>query len=302
MRTNDDMDGLLGRFFRYLRGERGFSDHTLKAYERDLFDFVAFLRSYSEGIGPMDVNKPLLRAYLAGLSRRGYSRRTIARKLSSIRSFMRYLCREGIIPANPASSVSSPRSERRLPTFLNVEQACRAMELPPRTDPLGLRDRAILELLYGEGLRLSELAGLNLSSVDIPGGTIRVTGKGGKERIIPLGRKAAEALRDYLAVRGKLLGRDGDKEALLLNFRGRRLSGRSVERIVKRYLLRVSEAEGLSPHVLRHTFATHLLDAGADLRAVKELLGHSSLSTTQIYTHVTVDRLRKIYEQAHPRA
>ncbi len=302
MKGSDDMDSLLEEFSRYLRGERGFSEHTLTAYRCDLLDFFAFLSTYLENAGPGDINKPLLRAYLAGLSRRGYSKRSITRKLSSIRSFMKYLCREGVIPANPASSLRSPKSERRLPTFLNVRQAGEAMEIPSKTEPLGLRDWAMLELLYGEGLRLSELVNLNLSSVDIPGGTIRVTGKGKKERIIPLGRKAAEALGDYLAVRGKLVGRDGDRNALLLNFRGRRLTGRSVERIVRGYLVLVSEAEGLNPHALRHTFATHLLDAGADLRAVKELLGHSSLSTTQIYTHVTVDRLRKIYKQAHPRA
>ena len=302
MKSGDDVNIFLDRFSRYLRIERGFSEHTLKAYRRDLLDFFAFLGSYFERIKLDDIGKPIFRSYLAGLSRRGYSKRSIARKLSVIRSFMKYLCREGVIRANPASSLSSPKFERRLPTFLNVKQAKEAMEIPMKTAPLSLRDRAILELLYGEGLRLSELVNLDLSSVDIHGGTIRVTGKGEKERVMPLGRKAAEALRDYLLARGELLGRNGDSDALLLNFRGCRLSGRSVERIVRRYLALVSEAEGLNPHALRHTFATHLLDAGADLRAVKELLGHSSLSTTQIYTHVTVDRLKKIYKQAHPRA
>ena len=246
-----------------------------------------------------------IRHFLGTLSRERYAKKSVARKLASIRSFLKYLCREGVLERNPALSVVSPKLEQKLPFFLNVDQANRAMERVFRDDAYGFRDRAILEVLYGTGIRLGELVGLNRTSVDLLGEVIRVRGKGGKDRIVPLGREAVRALRSYLIRREEFLSSEigiSEEEALFLNRYGGRLSGRSVQNLVEKYLSDVAEAGKVSPHALRHSFATHLLDAGADLMAVKELLGHTSLSTTQIYTHVTAERLRKVYDQAHPRA
>ncbi|HID95699.1 MAG TPA: tyrosine recombinase XerC [Candidatus Latescibacteria bacterium] len=314
------MKKLIDNFLRYLSRQRDFSERTVRSYRTDLLQFLDFLEGRIGGteVDPEAIDRSLVRQYLALLQQKGLKRRSIARKLATIRSFFKYVCREGIIERNPVVGIASPRLERRLPRFLNVSQAGMLMELPPKGDVLGLRDWAILELLYGTGIRLSELVALDVSDVDMIGGVVKVTGKGRKQRIVPLGHMAMEALKAYLMARKELLGekttdskRGGsigkgkrlkDDKALFLNVRGTRLSGRSVQRLVGKYISRVSEMEGLSPHALRHTFATHLLNAGADLEAVRELLGHSSLSTTQIYTHVSVDRLKKIYEQAHPRA
>jgi integrase/recombinase XerC len=227
------------------------------------------------------------------------------RKLTAIRSFCRHLCRKGLLESNPASGLMPMRWEKKLPTFLDVAQAARVMELPDRQTVLGLRDWTILELLYGTGIRLMELVNLNLNDLDLLGEVMKIRGKGKKERIVPLGRKALEALGAYLKRRGELFHSGAGRryrEAVFLNYQGGRITGRSVRRIVNEYLQQVSQKNGLSPHILRHTFATHMLDAGADLRAVKELLGHASLSSTQIYTHVTVEKLRQVYDQAHPRA
>ena len=278
----------------------------MKAYNSDLAQFQQFLSKQldQQKISIREINRLAIRHFLGILHMEGYNSRSILRKLTAIRSFCRYLCREGLLEVNPATHLMPMRWEKRLPTFLDVAQAAKVMELPDTNTALGLRDRALLELLYSTGIRLMELVSLNLSALDLLGEVIRVRGKGKKERILPLGSKALEALAAYLPRRKELLAK-GDRSSgkgLFLNYRGGRISGRSVRRIVNHYLQQVSQEEHLSPHILRHTFATHMLDAGADLRAVKELLGHASLSSTQIYTHVTVEKLRKTYDQAHPRA
>jgi len=309
----DVLDAAIERFLTYLGKERNFSAHTLDAYRTDLAQFVEFLgRDLGRtSLRPRDIDRASLRHFLAVLSHRGLGRKSIARKLAAIRSFCRYLCRIRVLEVDPTLHVSSPKPEQRLPSFLNEQEAAAAMTSVFGEEPLGLRNRAMLEVLYGSGIRLSELVGLNVSSLDLYGGIARVLGKGGKDRIVPLGAKAVEAIRAYLPKRQELLagstsGGDGvprrSADALFLNRLGGRLRGRSVQRIVTRCLSRISEAQGLSPHTLRHSFATHMLDRGADLRAVKELLGHASLSTTQLYTHVSVDRLKQVYAQTHPRA
>lgn len=292
------------RYLLHLTFERNFSENTVKAYEIDLIQFNTFLEEQlgTEQVRPKDIDRLAVRHFLAWLQREGLTKRTIARKLACIRSFLKYLCRERVIDHNPAVHLAIPKVDRRLPSFLDVCQAAEAMELPQREDVFGLRDAAILEVFYSAGLRLSELVGLNVSSIDPVGEVVKVTGKGRKQRIVPLGRKALEALRPYMERRKELLRGKGDVEALFLNRSAGRLSERSVQKIVQRYLRLVSQAQQVSPHVLRHTFATHMLDAGADLKAVKELLGHVSLSTTQVYTHVSLDRLKKVYDRAHPRA
>lgn len=285
--------------------EKSFSGHTLKAYRNDLGQFHRFLVGQldKKDVELKDIDRLAIRHFLGTLQRRGFSKRSIVRKLTSIRSFIKFLCREGLMGSNPAVHLASPKLEKRLPSFFASEQMSKVMDIPGRITALGWRDLTILELLYGTGIRLSELVGLNLSSIDQWGEAIKVMGKGRKQRILPVGRKAMKALRTYLEKRDELLKEtQKDEEALFLNYRGRRLSARGVQRIVERHLRKVSEAKRVSPHVLRHTFATHMLDAGADLRAVKELLGHASLSSTQIYTHVTTERLKQVYDQAHPRA
>ncbi len=299
------MRKVVEQFLQYLEAERDFSDKTLCAYQSDLRQFIAFVGDYleSSAVGPQDVNQTCIRHFLGTLRRRGLQRRSVARKLASIRSFFKYLCRMKILQQNPAYGIISPKLDKRLPLFLDVEQAIRAMELPVGGDFFSRRNHALLEVLYGTGIRVSELVGLDISSVDMLSGVVKVRGKGRKQRVVPVGGKALESVREYLPWREKLLQQLARQDsALFLNRYGRRLSQRGVQRIVNQYLSMVSEQKGLSPHVLRHSFATHLLDAGADLQAVRELLGHVSLSTTQIYTHVTTDRLKKIYHQAHPRA
>lgn len=278
----------------------------MKAYNGDLAQFQLFLSKQldQQKISIREINRLAIRHFLGTLHTEGYNSRSILRKLTAIRSFCRYLCREGFLEVNPATRLMPMRWEKRLPTFLDVAQVAKVMDIPDTKTVLGLRDRAILELLYSTGIRLMEMVNLNLSALDLVGEVIKVRGKGKKERILPLGSKALEALAAYLPRRKELLAK-GDRRAgqgVFLNYRGGRISGRSVRRLVNHYLQQVSQEEHLSPHILRHTFATHMLDAGADLRAVKELLGHASLSSTQIYTHVTVEKLRKAYDQAHPRA
>lgn len=297
---------MVKQFLISLALERNYSENTVKAYNNDLAQFQQFLRRQlgQPRVSLGEINRLAIRHFLGTLHLEGYSSRSIIRKLTAIRSFCRHLCQQGFLQSNPATHLMPMRWEKRLPTFLDVAQAAKVMDLPDRETALGLRDWAILELLYGTGIRLMELVSLNCSALDLLGEVVKVRGKGKKERILPIGRKAVEALRAYLARRKELMakGKKGSTEAVFLNYRGGRISGRSVRRIVNKYLHQVSEEEHLSPHLLRHTFATHMLDAGADLRAVKELLGHTSLSSTQIYTHVTVEKLRKVYDQAHPRA
>jgi len=298
------------RFVDYLVGERNASAHTIAAYRADLRQFEEFLASEAPGAlaDPDRIERHLIRHYLADLATRGCARSTLARKLASLRTFFKFLCREGMAESNPARYISATRRGRKLPEFLSVEEAERLMSLPSRRSSLGLRDLAILEILYGSGLRLRELTGLNLLDVDLYSRTLTVRGKGKKERVVPVGRMAARVLDAYLPERGTLIHGAGHGTRspgggpLFVNRMGARLSARGVQQVVKKYLRLIAEARGTHPHVLRHTFATHLLDRGADLRAVQELLGHSSLSSTQVYTHVSVERLKKAYAEGHPRA
>lgn len=293
-------------FLDYLHKERNYAEHTLKSYRCDLQQFARFLYPRVEDLRlPLRaVQRQQVGAFIAELEEKDLKASTVARKLAALRSFFRYLCREKVLAANPAGAVASPLVERSLPRHLPVAQVSAAIESPSSERFSGVRDRAILEVFYGGGIRLSELVALNLSSLDMDEGTIKVLGRGRWERIAPIGAKAQEALKIYLQRRAEvLLDFDMalvDAGALFLNGRGKRLGRRTVQRIVERYLSAVSEADSLSPHLLRHSFATHLLDAGADLVAVKELLGHATLTTTQVYTEVSLERLQAIYAKAHP--
>jgi integrase/recombinase XerC len=301
----------IDEFIDYLKSQKGYSPHTLRSYRVDLTQFSQFLvekrRKERDGEPPADWESTDLgeiREYLAGLYGR-CKRTTIARKLSAVRSFFAYEEKRGFTVTNPAAEISTPKQEQYIPTYLPVDQMFSLLEVPDREKPLGLRDLALLEVLYSCGLRVSELVGLNLGSMDFPQRLVRVLGKGNKERIVPIGRKAVGVLRDYLEVTRVLrekCGANTQQSPLFMNARGRRLSPRSIENIVKRYGRECGLLTDISPHALRHTFATHLLDGGADLRSVQELLGHVSLSTTQKYTHVSLDRLMEVYDKAHPRS
>lgn len=295
-----EVDGFLAQ----LALEKGASPNTLDAYAHDVHCFIDFLGDVLQGEGsPSDITHLEIRAYLASLQRAKYSRRTIARRLAAVRSFFAYLCRKGVCPTNPARSVSAPKLGRMLPRFLHEGDVESLLESPPRDTPLGLRDRAVFETLYAAGLRVGELVGLDTGDADLDHGFVRAFGKGGKERIVPIGDRAVDALREYLGRgRPRLVGARPDSGALFLNYRGGRLSARAVQTMVDRHMRRVSIDKKVSPHAIRHSFATHLLDHGADLRAVQELLGHVSISTTQIYTHVTREKLKLVYDRAHPRA
>ncbi|MEI7906804.1 MAG: tyrosine recombinase XerC [Bacteroidota bacterium] len=282
----------------YLETERNVSPHTLNAYRSDLAQMLSFVqREKGAAASALDVDHLLLRRYLSELSKLS-KKSSIGRKLAAIRSFFRFLLRRGTISKNPAELVATPKKEQRLPFHLDIDQTTSLMEAPDEEHKHALRDRAILELLYSSGLRVSELTGLNISEIDLSGGMVRVMGKGGKERIVPVGSRAVEALQAYLAQRDDA----GTKAALFLNTRGGRINRRSVARIVDAHVLRIAAFKRISPHTLRHTFATHMLEGGADLRAIQELLGHASLSTTQKYTHVSIDRLMEVYDKAHPKA
>jgi integrase/recombinase XerC len=290
-------------FERYLTSERRASPRTIATYMRDLRDLERFVAAQElpDDAAALDVRQ--LRAFLAA---RPEAREpaTILRKVSALRSFYRYLRRQKLVDRNPAAELKTPRLRRKLPTFLHVEQAAEAVEMPTSkgTTPAHLRDRAMLELLYGSGVRVSELVGLDVGAIDLREGSARVLGKGAKERIVPLGSQARAALAEYLRERPALLGKGHDAGALFLSARCRRISVRQVQVLVKRYGALATGSSALHPHALRHSCATHLLDAGADLRSIQELLGHASLSTTQRYTHVSVDHIQAAYTKAHPLA
>ena len=285
------------QFLGYLRTERNVSPHTLAAYGSDLAQVLTFsLREKGDGVRADQLDHLLLRRYLAGLSKTT-KKSSLGRKLAAIRSFFRFLLRRGLVSANPAELIATPKKEQRLPFHLDIDQATTLMEAPDDGEKYVLRDRAILELLYSSGLRVSELTSLNGNELDLHGGMVRVTGKGGKERIVPVGSRALAALQEYLDERGGQVN-----GAVFLNTRGERINRRSVARIVDAHVLRLAAFKRISPHTLRHTFATHMLEGGADLRAIQELLGHASLSTTQKYTHVSIDRLMEVYDKAHPKA
>ena len=290
-------------WLKHLTYEKNVSPHTLRCYGRDVEAFIRFLRSEEhsrreEGLPPLKVDHLLIRAFMDFLYRKGNQKVTVARKLSSLRSFFNFLCRQGVWEENPASLVSTPKLPKKLPSFLTVEQTFRLLDAPFPDTVMGRRDKAILELIYATGMRVSELVSLDVGDVDLRTCTLRAKGKGRKERLLPFGSKAARALEDYLALRATI-AREGP---LFLSSRGLRIYPRSVQRIVDKYITQASLQLHISPHSLRHSFATHLLNAGADLRSIQELLGHSSLSTTQKYTHLTTERLKEVYRKSHPRA
>lgn len=289
-------------FLRYLKIERNVSELTLKSYSEDFGSLLDYLKDRVGEVGePGQIHIAQLRGYVSYLDECEYARTTIARRLASLRSFFRYCQREGLVSSNPAKALRTPRTGRKLPHFLTTEQITRLLESPPANQAEGLRDRAILETLYSAGLRVAELVGLDLDDWDRDANIVRVFGKGKKERIAPIGRHAAKALDRWIDVRVEQPG-SADRRAMFLNRFGTRLTTRSVGRMLEKYLLLTGLDKLTTPHTLRHSFATHLLDGGADLRAVQELLGHKSLTTTQIYTHVSTKRLRDTYEKSHPHA
>lgn len=297
-------------FLRYVRVERRLSAHTEAAYRRDLADFLSFLGSHMDtGWSWQDVDRLDIRSWLGALDGRGLKRSTIARKLSAVRSFYRFLHRTDVVSHNPARLVRTPRKRREIPGYLTQGQSKAlfdSLEAYATGDrPLAVRDRAIIEIVYSCGLRLAEVRGLDDADLDLGRGLVKVLGKGGKERILPVGARAREALESYLDRRADVSSRavgSADARPLFISRRGTRISRRQIQRSVGAWLAWAAEGEGLSIHALRHTFATHMLDEGADLLAVKELLGHSSLSTTRVYTHTSRERLIQTYRQAHPRA
>lgn len=299
------MADYLGNFLTYLQVEKNASQHTVRNYAEDLAQFFCFLDD--KGVFfPSELDYLAIRHYLASLQQHNYERRTIARKLSAIRSFLRHMHREGHLTDTSWSAVSTPRLGKKLPKFLYIEEIFRLLGAPDTGTPAGLRDVAILETLYGSGIRVSELVALDLHSLDLNRGEFIVMGKGARERLVPLGRFARRSVLMYLdRARPEFLRKSkggSEEKALWLNKLGGRLSDRGVRRLVEKYVRQVSLSKGISPHSIRHSFATHMLNAGADLRAVQELLGHVNISTTQIYTHISRDRLKEVYNGAHPRA
>jgi integrase/recombinase XerC len=295
-------------FIESLSAEKGFSPNTCRAYRNDLGQFLAFLRDPGSGlpkegeeINARDVDDIVIRSYLAFLYKKN-QKSTIARKLSAMRSFFRFLVKRGAIDTNPAESILTPKRGKAVPRYLPVDEVFRLLDGVKGESLLALRNRAILETLYSTGVRVAELAGMDVGDVDFDKGFVRVLGKGNKERSTPVGKKALACIRAYLDKRGKAVGPGiNGSEPLLLNSRGGRLSTRSIARFLEKVVRQLGMIHPISPHGLRHTFATHMLDAGADLRVVQELLGHASLTTTQRYTHVSIDRLMEVYDKAHPR-
>jgi integrase/recombinase XerC len=322
-------------FLEFLRYNRNASTHTVRAYESDISQYLSWVAAAAgRRVGeltPVDLDPQTLRTHIAELNRQGEARSSVPRKVSALRTFVRYLRREGLLDRDPTSLTVAPRREHTLPVHLTESEMARLLEMPDAGDPLGRRDRAILELFYASGLRLSELEALDLDNVDFSRRMVRVMGKGGKERIVPFNQASERALRAWLADRWKILverrtkneerraeraerrtkhaerpaRRAGPRQSgdpLFVNYRGTRLTGRSVDRLLRHYVRRFTTERGVSPHALRHSFATHLLQRGADLRVIQELLGHSRLSTTQRYTHVDATQLLDVYRKAHPRS
>ncbi len=311
-------------FLQYLQLNRNVSAHTVSAYRSDLTQFVAHVADLAgvtaHSLAPAALDRGAIRSFLAALHARGQSRATAARKLASVRAFLRYLRREERIDDDPGALIATPKREVRMPTHLSEGEMRQLLEAPCGDDPLGRRDRAILELFYASGLRRSELVGLDLEDVNLSARMVRVLGKGGKQRLIPFNTSAASTLRAYLKDRARLVqggsggsardarrsvnarGSARGRDPIFVNYRGGRLTVRSIDRLVRRHMAAWSSRLGVSPHALRHSFATHLLQRGADLRAIQELLGHARLSTTQRYTHVNATQLLEVYRQSHPRA
>jgi len=305
------MQQLIEQFLEHLRYERNVSAHTLRNYRIDLEQFLSHLagpESNKKRATPSveEIDHLTIREWLASLHSAQKSKSSIARKLAALRTFFQFLVREGLLELNPAKLVSTPRQEKKLPNHLSVEEAVRFIESPDTQTDLGKRDRAMLELMYATGVRVAELTTMNLGDIDFRGQLIRVTGKRRKQRVVPFGDPAGEALRSYLKIREKFLFNapvsTRDEEALFLNYQGTRITTRSVGRMVDKYIRLCAGMHNISPHALRHSFATHLLDSGADLRDIQELLGHARLSTTQVYTHVSMEKLIEVYDKAHPKA
>ena len=300
------MQSEIGVFLNYLTYERNVSANTISAYRDDLESFVSFLSNdyYTTSREDLDfkrVDHLTVRSYIAHLGRRKLARSSMARHLSAMRSFFKFLMREGLVEANPARGVATPKREKHLPAVMQTSDIALLLEQPDLDTPLGVRDRAWLELLYASGLRIGELVGIDFDDIELRSRLVKVHGKGSKERIVPFGTKAEEAIRAYLSVREQL-ATDPDEQALFVNYRGGRITTRSIRRLFDDYLKDAALRAGISPHTMRHSFATHLLNAGADLRGIQELLGHSSLSTTQKYTHLNDWQLIAVYKKAHPRA
>ena len=287
------MDRYIDKFLKYLEIEKNVSQHTIINYSIDLRYFADFIQDRPVG----KIEYLTLRKYLAFLREKDFVRRTIARRLSALRSFFRFLHREGHVTADPTAGLFTPKQDKKLPVFLTEEKMARLINAPEANSLSGLRDRAIMETLYSAGMRVSELVSLDTNSIDFIGSVVKVRGKGRKERLLPIGDKALDAVKIYLTKR-----KSKHNQPLFLNNRGGRLTQRGVRVILNKHIKTAALQEKVSPHVLRHSFATHLLDRGADLRSVQELLGHASLSTTQIYTHLTTQRLKDVYDKAHPRA
>ena len=300
------MKNEIGDFLDYLTYERNVSTNTITAYRDDLESFVGFLCNdyFTMGRDLLELRRTdhlTIRAYLAHLGRRKLSRASIARHLSALRSFFKFLMREGVVEANPARTVATPKREKQLPSVMQTSEVALLIEQADASTPLGARDRAFLELLYASGLRISELVGIDLDDIELRARLVKVHGKGSKERIVPFGSKAEEAVRAWIEMRASLI-RDIEEQALFVNYRGERITQRSVRRLFDGYIRKAALRAGISPHTMRHSFATHLLNAGADLRGIQELLGHASLSTTQKYTHLNDWQLIAVYKKSHPRA
>jgi integrase/recombinase XerC len=299
---------LIEQFLEHLRYERNVSAHTLRNYSSDLEQFLQFLTAGNKRKAPevSEIDHLTIREWLASLHSAHKTKSSIARKLAALRTFFQFLVREGLLELNPAKLVATPKLEKKLPKHLSIEEAIRFIESPDPETELGKRDRAMLELMYATGVRVAELTTLNLPDVDFRNQLVRVTGKRRKQRIVPFGDPASAAIRDYLDVRDKFLFNapvsKRDEEALFLNYQGTRITTRSVGRMVEKYIRLCAGMHNISPHALRHSFATHLLDSGADLRDIQELLGHARLSTTQVYTHVSMEKLIEVYDKAHPKA
>lgn len=307
----------LKAFLAYLKLNRHVSPHTVRAYESDVTQYLAWVASQTgkkmSQLEPNDLDMTSVRGHIADLNRAGKARSSVARKLSGLRTFVRYLRREEIIEHDPTAMAVAPKRDQTIPTHLSEPEIERLIESPNTGDPLGRRDRAILELFYASGLRLSELVAIDLEDVNLSGRMVRVMGKGGKERLVPFNQSALSAIKAWMKDRAAILGgREPGagsrkksrvvQDPLFINYRGSRLTGRSVDRLLRRYVAQCSTRMGISPHALRHSFATHLLQRGADLRAIQELLGHARLSTTQRYTHVNAAQLIDVYRKSHPRA
>jgi integrase/recombinase XerC len=298
------MEEALADFLRHLGVEKQASAYTVKSYREDLNQALEFFRGQLavQSMKPEQLTTRLLRSYVAWLHEQGYAKTTMARHIAAVRSLCRFMCRQSVLEINPADGLRGPRQDKKLPHFLTEKDIVRLLDAPGADSPMGLRDRAILETLYSAGLRVAELTGLNVDDIDLDSGLATVRGKGKRERLALLGPQATAALKLWLSERGAVAAELRSQKAVFLNKRGTRLTTRSVGRLLEKYLAGAGLDARTSPHTLRHSFATHLLDRGADIRSVQELLGHRSLSTTQVYTHVTTHRLRDSYQKAHPRA